>query len=65
MVAPDDLVRLVGRRVDVEYDGRMTSSHVIAVGTGGVTLNVGGNVLTVRLDDDVRIELPTWRPDPS
>lgn len=65
MVAPSDFARLVGHRVRVEYDGRVTTSQVVAVGTRGVTLNVDGDMLTVCPDDDVRIALPTWRPDSS
>lgn len=65
MVAPSDLARLVGRRVRVEYDGRTTTSQVVAVGTRGVTLNVDGEMLTMSPDDDIRIEVPSSRPGSS
>lgn len=65
MVAPSDLARLVGRRVRVEYDGRTTTSQVVAVGTRGVTLNVDGEMLTMSPDDDIRIEVPNSLPGSS
>lgn len=58
MTVPSDLARLVGRTIRVETDGAMFTSQVVAVGTRGATLNVGGRMRTITPTDRVRVELP-------